>query len=169
MENQSPIFLPPPQLQEEPSEAGVQEVTQLRQGKSRGWIQHVILPPTGLAGVSEVEYGRDQQKFIWLVKTIQLSFRTGHLTEAALWSVMVITPKGGDQYWGIGLTEVIWKLIISMANHRVAEINIYDELQSFRQRRVMLTEGIEANIFQHLLVLRRNPLLPICGLVKLVC
>ena len=41
---------------------------------------------------------------------VQLAFWEGDLTEEATWQVVVLIPKGKEDYQGIGIVEVMWKV-----------------------------------------------------------
>ena len=45
------------------------------------------------------------------VDLVQLSFQEGKLVEEATWQGVVLIPKGGKDYWGIGLVEVMCKVV----------------------------------------------------------
>ena len=55
---------------------------------------------------------------------VQLAFRDGVITEEAAWQAVVLIPKGGGDYGGIVLVEVIWEAVAVILNHRfTAAIN----------------------------------------------
>ena len=43
----------------------------------------------------------------------------GFLVEEATWKAVVVIPKGGGDYCGIGLVEVLWKAVEVIINHRL--------------------------------------------------
>jgi phage-related holin len=45
---------------------------------------------------------------------------------------VVLLPKGGGDYRGIGLLEIVWKVIESIINRRIAsKIQFHDSLHGF--------------------------------------
>jgi hypothetical protein len=52
--------------------------------------------------------GDSWRLFVWLV---QAAWAHGVIPCQLLWSIVVLIPKGGGDYCGIGLLEPIWKCI----------------------------------------------------------
>ena len=48
---------------------------------------------------------------------MQTAFREGKLAEEATWQAVVMIPKGKGEFWGIGLVELVWK-ILTLILHR---------------------------------------------------
>ena len=48
----------------------------------------------------------------------QEEFREGKLVEEATWQAVVLIPKGKKDYRGIGLVEVMWKVVAVILNRR---------------------------------------------------
>ena len=48
----------------------------------------------------------------------QTAFREGELAEEARWQAVVLIPKGKKDYRGIGLVEVMWKVVAAILNLR---------------------------------------------------
>ena len=68
-----------------------------------------------------------------LVELVQTEFREGKLAEEATWQTVVLIPKGKKEYKGIGLVEVMWKVVLEILNRRLtASITFHDFLHSFR-------------------------------------
>ena len=51
-----------------------------------------------------------------VVDLVQAAFREGKLVEEAKWQAVVLIPKGKRGYWGIGLVEVMWKVVAAILN-----------------------------------------------------
>ena len=49
-----------------------------------------------------------------MVDLIQTAFQRGEMAEEALWQAVVLIPKGKKDYRGIGLVEVMWKVVASI-------------------------------------------------------
>ena len=64
-----------------------------------------------------------------MVSVIKVAFREGYIPEALMWKTMVLIPKGGGEYRGIGLVETIWKVCTSIVNNHFRRfIVIHDVL-----------------------------------------
>ena len=46
-----------------------------------------------------------------VVEIVQTAFRDGDLAEEVTWQAVVLIPKGKGDYRGIGLLEVMWKVV----------------------------------------------------------
>ena len=71
-----------------------------------------------------------------VVDMVQTAFREGRLTEESMWQAVVLIPKGRKDYRGIGLVEVIWKVVAKILNRRLTtSITFHDFLHGFRAGR----------------------------------
>ena len=78
---------------------------------------------------------------------IHTGFREGDLAEEAMWQAVVLIPKGKRDYRGIGLVEVMWKVVAAILNLRlVASITYHDFLHGFRAGRGTYTATLKANL-----------------------
>ena len=67
---------------------------------------------------------------------MQIDFRDGYLAEEATWQAVVHIPKGKKDYRGIGLVEVMWKVVAAILNRRfTASITYHTDLHGFRAGR----------------------------------
>ena len=48
------------------------------------------------------------------MELIQTAFREGKMVEEATWQTVVLIPKGRKEYRGIGLVEVMWKVVTAI-------------------------------------------------------
>ena len=72
---------------------------------------------------------------------------------------MVLIPKGKGDYRGIGLVEVMWKVVAVILNHRfTSSITFHDVLNGFRAGRGMGTSTLEDKIIQKLAAMREEVL-----------
>ena len=63
---------------------------------------------------------------------VQSAFREGNLAEEATWQAVVLITKGKKDYCGIGLVEVMWKIVVDILNIRLtASIAYHDFLHGF--------------------------------------
>ena len=71
-----------------------------------------------------------------VVELVQTVFRDGDLAEEATWQAVVLIPKGKGDYRGIGLMEVMWKVVAVILNRRFTySITYHDALHGFRAGR----------------------------------
>ena len=62
---------------------------------------------------------------------------------------MVLIPKGKGDYCGIGLVEVMWKVMVANLNFRLtASITFHDFLHGFRAGRGTGTVTLEEKMIQ---------------------
>jgi hypothetical protein len=66
------------------------------------------------------------------------------------WVVMVLIPKGGGEYWGIGLLEPIWKVLEGVMDLRLEKIELHDSLHECLAGQGTGTGIIEAKLTQQL-------------------
>ena len=72
---------------------------------------------------------------------------------------MVLITKGKNDYRGIGLVEVMWKLVAAILNFRLtASITFHDFLHVFRAGRGTGTATLEAKLLHQLAALREEVL-----------
>ena len=67
-----------------------------------------------------------------------------------LLTIVVLIPKGGGNYRGIGLLEVAWKTIEEVLDKRLKEVALHDSLHGFREKRGCGTGIMEAKLLQQL-------------------
>ena len=68
---------------------------------------------------------------------------------------VVLIPKGKKNYRGIGLVEVMWKVVAAILNrHLTASITYHDFLHGFRAGCGTGTVTLEAKLLQQLVALR---------------
>ena len=76
--------------------------------------------------------------------------------EALEWTMMSIIPKGGGEYKGIGLIEVICKVFASIVNNIIwNELTLHEFFHNFRKGRGKGTATIEENLAQK--ICRNSP------------
>ena len=84
----------------------------------------------GKAKTATEEEGGD----LWgkLVELTQTAFWDGNLAEEATWQTVVLIPKGKGEFRGIGLVEVICKLLTLILHRRLTTIKLHYVLHGFR-------------------------------------
>ena len=89
------------------------------------------------------------------MELIQTAFRGGELAEEATWQAVVLIPKGKGDYRGVGLVEVMWKVVAVILNRRLtSSITFHDVLHGFRAGRGTGTATLEAKLIHQLAAMR---------------
>ena len=76
-----------------------------------------------------------------------------------MWQAVLLIPKRKWDYLGIGLVEVMWKVVAQILNCRLtASINFHDFLHGFRAGCGTVTATLESKLLQQLAALREEVL-----------
>ena len=76
-----------------------------------------------------------------------------------MWQALVLIPKGVKDYRGIGLVEVMWKVVAAILNLRLtASITFHYFLHGFWAGCRTCTATLEAKLLQQLAALREEVL-----------
>ena len=67
-----------------------------------------------------------------------------------LWMVIVLLPKGGGDYWGIGLLDPIWKVVEVVMDNRLEVLDYHDCLHGFLAGRGTGTATTEVKLAKKL-------------------
>ena len=90
-----------------------------------------------------------------VVDLVQSAFRGGNLAEESTWQAVVLITKGKTDYQGIGLVEVMWKVVAEILNCRLtASITFHNFIHGFRAGFSTGTATLEAKLLQQLAALR---------------
>ena len=105
------------------------------------------------------EYKGAGDRWRLLVKLCQHVWRTGEIPQRMLLAIVVLIPKGSSgDYRGIGLLEVVWKLLERVMDARFSEIGLHDYLHGFRAKRGTGTGIMEAKLIQQVAFREQVPL-----------
>ena len=109
----------------------------------KDWMQKALDPEEGKEPV--------RQPWDTLVQLVQHMWATGELPTELTWSIQVLLPKPNGGTRGIGLLEVVWKLMEAIIDTRVKNaVQFHDCLHGFRAKRGTDTAIIEAKLIQQL-------------------
>ena len=133
----------------------------MRADHLKGWLAAARREEKGETADKEGGGQEDTQEgvenWVRVVELVQTAFRDGDLAEEATWQAVVLIPKGKKDYWGIGLVEVMWKVVEAILNRRfTASITYHDALHGFRAGRGTGTATLEAKLLQQLADLREE-------------
>ena len=87
-------------------------------GRGGGGGDHRTMGGRGRGG----EGDRDQEgyeKWEKVVALVSAAFREGRLEKESTWQALVLIPKGIGECHGIGLVEVVWKVVVVIHNCRL--------------------------------------------------
>ena len=91
------------------------------------------------------------------MELVQKAFREGRLADEATWKAVVLITKGKKDYHGIGLVEVMWKVVAENLNCQLtAFITFHDFLHGFRSGCGTGTATLDAKPLQQLAALREQ-------------
>ena len=81
------------------------------------------------------------------------------MPEELAWSTTVSLTKGRGEYRGIGLVEVVWKVLATVVNCRLkSTVTLHNALHGFRAGSVTGTATLETNLSPQLAGLAHEPL-----------
>ena len=112
---------------------------------------------TGVGGETEESKGGtpvEASNWDRVVELAHTEFGEGRLSEESTYQSVVLIPKGEKDYRGIGLVEVMWRVVAEILNRRLtASITFHDFLHDFRAGRGTGTATLEAELLQQLAAL----------------
>jgi hypothetical protein len=83
---------------------------------------------------------------------------TGSVPTQMSWMIVVLLPKGGGNYCGIGLLDPIWKVVEKVMVFRFSALQLHDCLHGRLPRRGTGTAIMEAKLQQQLASEEQEPL-----------
>ena len=90
---------------------------------------------------------------------VQMAFRDGDLAEEATWQAVFLTHKGKKDYRGIGLVEVMWKVVAAILNICfTSSITYHNDFHGFRAGPGTGTATLEAKLLQQPAAMREEVL-----------
>ena len=160
---------PPPLADGAPPDAELREaVKKLRNGRagdgSDMWAEDIKSWLRGMEREEEAERkgkeGHEGDGDTWrlFVRLLQHVWNIGKIPRQILLSVVVLIPKGGNDYRGMGPLEVAWKVLEGVLDRRMQGILLHDALHGFRQKRGCGTGIMEAKLVQQLAFIEQSPL-----------
>ncbi len=101
----------------------------------------------------------DLGKKWWIfVKMIQAIWDRGEILMQMSWMVVVLLPKGGGNFRGIGLLDPCWKVMEKIMVRRMGAIDFHPCLHGGMPKRGMGTVTIEAKLARQLAWVEQEPL-----------
>jgi hypothetical protein len=84
------------------------------------------------------------------IKMLQTIWDQGKIPMQMSWMVVVLLPKGGGNFWGIGLLNPCWKVVEKIMVRRMGAIDFHPCLHGGMPEQGMGTATIEAKLAQQL-------------------
>ena len=91
------------------------------------------------------------------IQLVNAVWETGTIPQQLGCIIVVLIPKGGGNYRGIGLLEPIWKIVEQVSDKRLNAIKLHESLHGCRNGRGTRTAIIEAKLAQQLAHLEQHP------------
>ncbi len=107
--------------------------------------------------------GDQWQSFVALLQAI---WTTGSVPTQMSWMIVVLLPKGGGNYHGIGLLDPIWKVVEKVMVYRFTALKLHDRLHGRLPRWGTGTAIMEAKLQQQLAWAEQELLYQISGLAE---
>ena len=120
----------------------------------KAWLHGIRLEEDPEVGLNNIGAGDNGPMFVLLVQAI---WDHGEIPPQLLWVIIVLIPKGGGDYWGIGLLEPMWKVCERIMDLRLNAYKLHDTLHDCRNQRRTGTAGIEVKLAQQLAHLEQVP------------
>ena len=89
---------------------------------------------------------------------MQAVWEHGSIPKQMRWEIIVLLPKGGSDYCGIGLLESVWKVVETIMVARIALIKLHDGLHGRLPGQGTGTATIKAKLAQSLAWRNQCPL-----------
>ena len=97
-------------------------------------------------------------KWCLFVERVQIVWAEGEIPQQMGWMMVVLLPKGGGDFRGIGLLKPFWKVIEVLMDQRLKAIDFHDCLHRSLKGRGMGTVGLEAKLAQQLAYIEQDAL-----------
>ena len=92
-----------------------------------------------------------------VIDLMQVDFCKGHLVEECACQNVVLNSKGNRKFCGIGLVEVLWKIMTGILNNCLTTvIQFHETLHGLHMVRSTGAASLEANLLQNLMDMREG-------------
>jgi hypothetical protein len=119
------------------------------------WLRGITLEEDPEKGPDNVGEG---DNWHLLVSLIQAIWTQGEILQQLTWVIVVLLLKGGGDYRGIGLLELLWKVVERILDWQLNALPIHEALHGCQNGRGMGTAILEAKLAQQLAHLEQAPL-----------
>jgi hypothetical protein len=126
----------------------------MRGEDAKRWLHGIRLEEDPKAGTGKKNAGDNWHMFLMLVQVV---WDNGDIPPQLLWVIVVLIPKGGGNYQGIGLLEPMWKVCKQVMDTRLNGIPLHESLHGCRDGRGTGTAVMEAKLAQQLTHIKQVP------------
>ncbi len=91
----------------------------------KAWLRGAKKEEDPEYGANHIGAGKSWREFVEISTSV---WATGNIPQQLCWVVTVLIPKGGGEYRGIGLLELIWKVMERVMDLRLEKIKLHDSL-----------------------------------------
>ncbi len=109
-------------------------------------------------GIANAEGGGLGNKWWVFVQMIQTIWDRGEIPMQMSWMVVVLLPKGGGDFRGIGLLDPCWKVVEKIMVHQMGAIDFHPCLHKGMPKRGTGMATIQAKLAQQLAWVEQEPL-----------
>jgi hypothetical protein len=120
----------------------------------KAWLCGIKLEKDPEVGPANIEAGDNWIKFTLVVRAI---WDHGKIPPQLLWVIIILIPKGGGDYQGIGLLEPMWKVCERVMDLLLNAFDLHNLLSGCRDKRGIGTARIKAKLAQQLAHLEQAP------------
>ena len=94
-----------------------------------------------------------------LIDIVQNMWHTGDIPQELGWTLLVLITKGTTDTQGIGMLEILWKVVEALIYTRIiASLNMQDVSHRFRDGRGTRAAIMELKLAQELAIIDQSPL-----------
>jgi hypothetical protein len=92
------------------------------------WLHGMRLEEDPKSGMGNKNAGDNWRLFLKLAQAV---WDHGNIPPELLWVIIVLIPKGGGDYQGIGLLEPMWKVCEHVMDMQLNRIPLHESLHSY--------------------------------------
>jgi hypothetical protein len=118
------------------------------------WLCGITLEEDPKKGPNNVGEG---ENWCLLINLIQAIWTQGEIPQQLTWVIVVLLPKGGGDYRGIGLLEPLWKVVERIMDWQLNALPLHEALHGCQNGCGMGTAILEAKLAQQLVHLEQAP------------
>jgi hypothetical protein len=118
------------------------------------WLCNITLEEDPEKGPGNVGEGDNWHLILGF---IQASWMQGEIPQQLTWVIVALLPKGGGDYRGIGILELLWKVAERIMDWRLNTLPLHEALHGCWNNHGMGTAILEAKLAQQLAHLEQEP------------
>jgi hypothetical protein len=118
------------------------------------WLRGITLEEDPDKGPDNVGEGDNWHLLVGIIQAIWMQ---GKILQQLTWVIVVLLPKGGGDYRGIGLLEPLWKVVECIMDWQLNALPLHEVLHGCRNGRGTGTAILEAKLVQQFAHLEQEP------------